>query len=238
MKQFYALKWNANLRAPGEGQSNLWRKMKHAVPGILRLGEREQEAIPQCRDDVQGCFAIDYIPLVSASKDHQLLLNRVFLDRQDERIQANVKASWLHMMAAVVAEEAKAALDLATERMGSETEFYPSSPVFIENHDISETKYDISGSHVVDLTSPGPDASFGARKLGRLSSTRKLFSAVRGDASDHELVYKTAKNPEHAISGAATPEVDNVTEFTEGFREEDASDVTVPPYPNNMELKE
>ena len=37
-EQFYALKWNANLRAPGEGQSKLWRKIKYAVPGILRLG--------------------------------------------------------------------------------------------------------------------------------------------------------------------------------------------------------
>jgi hypothetical protein len=57
--QLYALKWNANLRAPGEGQSKLWRKIKHAVPGILRLGGRDQEIIPLRRDDVQGCFAID-----------------------------------------------------------------------------------------------------------------------------------------------------------------------------------
>ena len=95
-----------------------------AVPGILRLGGREQEVIPLRRDADQGCFSIDYIPLVSASKDHQLLLHRVFLDRQDERTEANFKASWMHMIPALVADEAKAALDLATERMGSENEFY------------------------------------------------------------------------------------------------------------------
>ena len=46
-EQFYALKWNANLRARGEGQSKLWCKIKYAVPGILRLGGREQEVIPR-----------------------------------------------------------------------------------------------------------------------------------------------------------------------------------------------
>ena len=122
-EEFYALKWNAKLRAPGEGQSKLWRKIKHAVPGILQLGGREQEVIPLQRDAVERCFCIDYIPMVRTSKDHQLLLNRVFLDRQDERTKANVEASWIHMMPATVADEAKAALDLATERMGSENEF-------------------------------------------------------------------------------------------------------------------
>ena len=90
-EEFYALKWNANLRAPGEGhwQSKLWRKIKHAVPGILRLGGQVHEVIPLRRDAAQRCFCIDYIPVVSASKEHQLLLNRVFLGRQDERTEAN-----------------------------------------------------------------------------------------------------------------------------------------------------
>jgi hypothetical protein len=149
-EQFYALKWNANLRAPGEGQSKLWRKMKHAVPGIMRLGGREQEVIPLRRDNVQGCFCIDYIPLVSASKDHQLLLNRVFLDRQDERSKANVEASWLHMMPADVADKAEAAIDLATEGMGSNSELYPFSPVFTENHENSQNINYILGTPMVD----------------------------------------------------------------------------------------
>ena len=97
-------------------------------------------------------------------------------------------------MPAVVAEEAKAALDLATERMGSENEFYPFSPVFIENHEISKSKNDISENPMVDLTSPGPDASFGASKLGETSSTRKLSSTVPDDARHPELVYKSAES--------------------------------------------
>ena len=52
------------------------------------------------------------------------------------------------------------------------------------------------------------------------------------------LVHGPAENPENDISGAAAPEVDNVTEFIEGFRERDANDFTVPPDPNNMGLKE
>ena len=150
-EEFYALKWNANLRAPGEGQSKLWRKIKHAVHGILRLGGREQEVIPLRRGADQKCFCIAYIPLVSASKDHQLLLNRVFLDRQDKHTDANVEASWIHMIPAVVADEVKAALDLATERMGSENEFYPFSPVLIENHEISKTINAISGPPLMEM---------------------------------------------------------------------------------------
>ena len=49
---------------------------------------------------------------------------------------------------------------------------------------------------------------------------------------------KSAENPENDISGATAPEVDNVTEFIEGFREKDANDFTVLPDPNNMGLKE
>ena len=86
-----------------------------------------------------------------------------------------------------------------------------------------------------------PDAFFGAKTLGRTLTTRKLSSTAQiltGTGVKVGSGLKTAENPENAISGAAAPEADNVTEFIEGFREKDASDFTELPNPNNMGLKE
>jgi hypothetical protein len=142
------------------------------------------------------------------------------------------------MMPAMVADEVKAAIDLATERMGSENELYPFSPVFIENHENSQNINSILGNPMMDLTSPGPDGSFCVRKSETRFQNQKLSPPARGatiGASDQELVYK---KPENAISGDAAPEVDNVTDFTEGFRERDANNFTVPTDPKNMGLKD
>ena len=91
---------------------------------------------------------------------------------------------------------------------------------------------------MVDPKSPELPGSFGVRKSERMSTTQKTAlspGTAASGASDHELVYKT---PENAILGSAAPEADNVTDFTESFRERDANDFTVPPDPNNMGLKE
>ena len=141
-------------------------------------------------------------------------------------------------MPAEVADKSEAAIDLATEGMGSNSELYPFSLVFTENHENSQNKNYILGTPMVDPTSPGQPSSFGVRKSERMSTKQKLAlspGTVSSGASDQELVYKT---PENAISGDAAPEVDNVTDFTESFRERDANDFTVPTDPNNMGLKE
>ena len=171
--------------------------MKHAVPGIMRLGGREQEVIPLRRDYEQGCFCIDYIPLVSASKDHQLLLNRVFLDRQDERSKANVEASWLHMMPADVADKAEASIDLATEGMGSNSELYPFSPVFTENHENSQNINSILGTPMVDPKSPELPGSFGVRKSEDRFQNQKLSPTgptAKSGAIDQELDFSMETN--------------------------------------------
>ena len=73
--------------------------------------------------------------------------------------------------------------------------------------------------------------------MGRVQNQKLSPTGLTADSgpSDCELVYKT---PENDILGDAAPEVDNVTDFTESFRERDANDFTVPPDPENMGLKE
>ena len=70
---FYALKFNTNLRVPGpgEGQSKLWRRIKHADLSVKRVKGKEQEVIPLRRDDTEGCFTIDYMPDIASATGHE-----------------------------------------------------------------------------------------------------------------------------------------------------------------------
>ena len=86
------------------------------------------------------------------------------------------------MMPAVVSDEAKAALDLATERMGSENEICPFSRVLIENHDISKSRNVILGPALVEIESSGPDASFGIKTSATRFQDKKCADIANGDA--------------------------------------------------------
>ena len=107
----YALKFNTNLRVPGEGQLKLWRQIKHTDSSVKRVKGKEQEVIPLRRDDTELCFMIDYMPVRQGTTEHSELLNRVFNVRQEERTQANQEKSWLHAMPAEVVEKVEAAMD-------------------------------------------------------------------------------------------------------------------------------
>ena len=52
------------------------------------------------------------------TREHNLLLNRVFLDRQNERSAANNEKSWLHMMPVEVVEQVEAAMDEVERDLG------------------------------------------------------------------------------------------------------------------------
>ena len=89
----------------------------------------------------------------------------------------------------------------------------------------------------MEIGSSGPDASIGAKTSDSNCSDQKFTTRTAGDARHQELalVYGPSENPETAILDAATPEVANMTEFTEGFWERDANDFAVPPEPNKKE---
>ena len=107
-------------------------------------------------------------------------------------------------MPAVVADEAKAALDLATERMGSENEFYPFSPVLIENHEMSKNINIISGTPSVEMESSGPDASFGAKKLGETYDDVHGVSRLRVEAQClNGCAAVVLENPQSAMAVSA-----------------------------------
>ena len=75
---FYAVKWNANLRVGGAGQSKLWRKATDMPDAVKRIPNQRQEVIPMRRDNDLRAFMIDYLPIERASKEHGELLNRTF----------------------------------------------------------------------------------------------------------------------------------------------------------------
>ena len=72
------------------------------------------------------------------------------------------------------------------------------------NNDRTNSK---NRSHMVDLTSPGPDASFGIKTTGKASEhtlqDNKCEENAKGDAAHQELVYNAAGNPENAVSSAS-----------------------------------
>ena len=78
------------------------------------------------------------------------------------------------MMPADVAATAEAAIDLATEGMGSNSELYPFSPVFTENHENSQNRNSILGTPMVDPKSPELPGSIGVRKSERTLTGQKI----------------------------------------------------------------
>ena len=74
-----------------------------------------------------------------------------------------------------------------------------------------KNKNDISGTPSVEIEYSGPGASFGVNASDGNCSDQKFKDRQAGDARHQEVVYGPAESPENDISGAATPEVGNVT---------------------------